>query len=123
MDEKKLAEVRRFLEAERERLLAEIAEYEREGLDNLSEASGENNYRDHMADQGTATFAKELDMTLEDNMRALLGAVERTIQRIDAGTWGLCQRCGEPVAPQRLEAMPTAELCISCKEREEGGSR
>jgi RNA polymerase-binding protein DksA len=122
MDEKKLAGVRRFLEGERSRLLAEIAAFEREGRDNLSEASGENNYRDHMADQGTATFARELDMTLEDNMRALLGAVERTIQRIDAGTWGLCQRCGEPIAPSRLEAMPTAELCISCKEWEEGGS-
>lgn len=122
MDEKKLAEVRRFLTQERERLLAEIAEYERESQDNLSEASGENNYRDHMADQGTATFAKEFDMILEDNLRSLLGGVERTIQRIDAGTWGLCQRCGEPIPPDRLEAMPTAELCISCKEREEGGS-
>jgi DnaK suppressor protein len=61
-------------------------------------------------------------MVLEDNLRALLGAVDLTIQRIDAGTWGLCQRCGEPIPPERLEAMPTAELCITCKEREEGGS-
>ena len=119
MDAKKLAEVRRFLEEERSRLQAEIADFEREGQDNLSEASGENNYRDHMADQGSATFSRELDLSLEDNVRSLLVQVDRAIKRIDEGTYGKCVRCGDDIAEARLEAMPTAELCISCKEWEE----
>jgi DnaK suppressor protein len=120
MEQKKLAEVRSFLEGERVRLAAEIADFERESQDNLSEASGENNYRDQPADQGSATFSREIDLTLEDNVRALLGSVERAIERIDDGVYGRCSRCGEQVAAARLEAMPTAELCISCKEWEEG---
>lgn len=120
MDDHKLAEVRHFLEDERARLLQEIADFEREGHDNLSEASGENNYRDHMADQGSATFSKELDLSIEDNIRGLLGSVEAAIERIDSGAYGKCVRCGREIPPARLEAMPTAQLCIPCKEWEEG---
>lgn len=120
MEQKKLAEVRHVLEEERTRLLAEVADFEQEGRDNLTEASGENNFRDHMADQGAATFTRELDMQLEDNIKGLLGAVDRAIARIDEGVYGRCVRCGEDIPAGRLEAMPTAELCISCKEWEEG---
>jgi DnaK suppressor protein len=108
------------MEAERDRLRSEIAVFEREGHENLSDASGENNYRDHMADQGTATFAREIDMTLEGNIRELLAQVERALERMDSGSYGKCVRCGESVGDSRLEAMPAADLCISCKEWEEG---
>ena len=107
------------LELERERVCAEIAEFELEGQESLSEVSGENNYRDHMADQGSATFARELDMTLEERARESLARIERALARIEAGTYGVCVRCGEPIGADRLEAMPEAELCISCKEHEE----
>lgn len=120
MDEKKLAELRTFLEGERARLLEEISDFEREGQDNQSEASGENNYRDHMADQGSATFSREVDLCLEENIRELLGSVDRAIGRIDDGVYGKCVRCGDEIPAGRLEAMPTAELCIPCKEWEEG---
>jgi RNA polymerase-binding protein DksA len=120
MDEKKLAEIRSMLEQERERLLREIADFERDGQDNLSEASGENNYRDHMADQGSATFSRELDQSLEENIRELLQGVDKALTRINAGTYGKCVRCGDEIPEGRLEAMPTAELCIPCKEWEEG---
>jgi DnaK suppressor protein len=107
------------LEAERDRLLEEIEEYEREGQETLSDVSGENNYRDHMADQGSATFARELDATLEERARESLTQIERALERIEQGTYGICSRCGAPIAAARLEAMPAADLCISCKEREE----
>lgn len=120
MDEKKLADVRRFLEEERVRLLGEVEEFEADGQSNLSETSGENNYRDHMADQGSATFARELDQGLEENIKMLLASVVKAIKRIDDGVYGKCVRCGGEIPEGRLEAMPTAELCISCKEWEEG---
>ena len=119
MNAQKLATIRESLEGERERLAEEIAEYEREGQETLSDVSGENNYRDHMADQGSATFARELDATLEESARESLAAVERALVRIDEGTYGICSRCGAKIAEARLDAMPTAELCITCKEREE----
>jgi DnaK suppressor protein len=92
---------------------------EREGHEALSEASGENNYRDHMADQGSATFERELDMTLEDNVRDALASVRGALARMDAGEYGTCARCGKTIANERLEAIPTATLCISCKSEEE----
>lgn len=114
-----LTTLRSALEAERARLAAEISEYEREGHETLSDVSGENNYRDHMADQGSATFARELDMTLEEQARESLEEIDRALARMDAGTYGTCSRCGAQIPDERLGAMPEAELCVVCKEREE----
>jgi DnaK suppressor protein len=111
--------LRTELEGELERLEAEVEVMEREGHEALSEASGENNYRDHMADQGSATFERELDMTLEDNVRDALASVRGALARMDAGEYGTCARCGKTIANERLEAIPTATLCISCKSEEE----
>ncbi len=102
------------------RLEAEVAELDAEDRELLSEASGENAYRDHMADQGSATFERELDMTLEENVRDLLAEVRGALARIEAGTYGTCDRCGSQIPVERLEAMPTASLCVTCKEAEEG---
>lgn len=119
MNAETIAALRDALETEQARLRAEIEEYEREGQETLSDVSGENNYRDHMADQGSATFARELDMTLEGNARESLVRIERALERVANGTYGICVRCGQPIAQARLEAVPAADLCIACKEREE----
>jgi len=107
------------LEKERLRLEAEVAELEAEERDSLSEASGENAYRDHMADQGSATFERELDLTLEENLRESLKEVRAALGRIEAGTYGECERCSAEIPDERMEAMPTASLCIACKSADE----
>lgn len=119
MDAATLANIKTALEAERDRLAHEIGDLERDSATSLSESSGENNYRDHMADQGTATFGMELDMTLEGNARELHEEVIAALARIEAGTYGACLRCGKRVGAGRLTAMPAAGLCIECKEWEE----
>ncbi len=119
MDEQSLDGIREHLEVERDRLRGEIAEFEANDREALSEASGENNYRDHMADQGSATFARELDMTLEENAREVLRQIERALERLESGEYGVCIRCGKAIDVSRLEAIPTADLCITCKEWEE----
>jgi DnaK suppressor protein len=119
MDAAALAEITQALLAERARLAHEIADLERESSVTQSDTTGENAYRDHMADQGTATFGKELDMTLEGNARELYDAVLSALARIEAGTFGACVRCGAEIPFERLSAMPAAQLCISCKEWEE----
>jgi DnaK suppressor protein len=119
MDAATLAGLKAALEAERDRLEEEIGGLERDSATNLADSSGENNYRDHMADQGTATFGKELDMSLGDNARDLYTQVMEALARIENGTYGTCVRCTKKIAVDRLKAVPAAGLCITCKEWEE----
>lgn len=116
MDSQTLARLRAQLERDLARLEAEVAAIEAQERDSLSEASGENVYRDHMADQGSATFERELDITLEENLKELLNEVRVALARIEEGSYGRCIRCGADIPGERMEAVPTASLCISCKE-------
>jgi RNA polymerase-binding protein DksA len=119
MDARTLSRFKAQLETECARLEAEVAQIDAEDRDTLSEASGENAYRDHMADQGSATFERELDMTLEENTREHLAEVRAALARIEAGTYGRCERCSAQIPIERMEAVPTASLCIKCKSEDE----
>ncbi len=119
LDDKTIVELRQRLEDDLARVEADIAELDRHERESQSDATGENVYRDHMADQGSATFERELDMTFEANERDLLGEVRAALARMDAGTYGTCARCSAEIPAARLEAVPTASLCIKCKEAEE----
>ena len=50
-------------------------------------------------------------------LRSNLGDVDRALAKMDAGTYGTCERCGKPIGPERLEALPWAVLCIDCKQK------
>jgi DnaK suppressor protein len=58
-------------------------------------------------------------MSLAANSRDLLSQVERALQRLDNGTYGTCENCGNPIGKARLQAFPRATLCVTCKQREE----
>jgi DnaK suppressor protein len=58
-------------------------------------------------------------MTLEENVRETLGSVRRAISRIDEGEYDVCERCGQKISAERLQAIPTATMCIKCKSDEE----
>lgn len=75
----------------------------------------------HMADTATETVDREIDYTLEASDGRLLTAIDSALNRIEDGTYGTCVNCGAQIAPERLEAMPWATLCIDCKRREERG--
>ena len=64
-----------------------------------------------------ATEAAELEKRLvsEKRIRDLLTEVEHALHKFDSGTYGLCDNCGQPIDPDRLEALPQASLCLSCK--------
>ena len=119
LDDKTASALRARLQEDLVRIEADIAELDRHERESQSDATGENVYRDHMADQGSATFERELDMTFEENERDLLGEVRAALSRMDAGTYGTCDRCSSEIPAARLEAVPTASLCITCKEAEE----
>ncbi len=119
LDDAKRTALRERLLEEEARLGTIIEQIDRQERESLSEASGENVYRDHMADQGTATFERELDMTLEENERVELAEVRAALARMDAGAYGVCATCGAEIPDGRLEAVPTASLCMTCKTAEE----
>ena len=67
---------------------------------------------DESADAGTATFEREKDLSIENNVRDLLRKIDGALRRMDAKTYGLCERCGKPIEKARIKALPYAELCI-----------
>jgi DnaK suppressor protein len=77
---------------------------------------------DDLADEtdlAVSALNQSLVFKLRDRERQLLAKVAQALQRLDEGTFGMCQECEEPIEPRRLEARPVSTLCISCKEREE----
>jgi DnaK suppressor protein len=112
-----LHEVREELEADVTRLREEIAAAESELADLLRDPG--DGAGDDQADAGTKAFEREHEMSLANNSRDLLVQVERALARLDAGTYGRCENCGNPIPKARLQAFPRATLCVACKQREE----
>jgi DnaK suppressor protein len=112
-----LAEVRDELEMEAAGLRADISKAESEIASRLDEAVQDAG--DDQADAGAKTFEREHEFALTHNARDLLQQTERALGRIDAGTYGACESCGQPIGKARLMAFPRATLCVTCKQREE----
>jgi RNA polymerase-binding transcription factor len=115
--EAELARVRATLAAEVAGLRAEIDKAESEIADRLRDAVGDAG--DDQADAGAKTFEREQELALTHNARELLAQSERALARIDDGSYGTCESCGEPIGKARLQAFPRATLCVACKQREE----
>jgi DnaK suppressor protein len=73
----------------------------------------------HLAENASVTYDRELDYSLEENSEEILQLIDAALIRIQEGSYGTCQSCGQQIAPERLEAIPYARLCIDCKRREE----
>jgi RNA polymerase-binding protein DksA len=112
-----LAAVRTELESELIRLREQIADTE-EGIADLLRDSGDG-AGDDQADAGTKTFEREHEMSLANNARDLLVQNQRALERLDDGTYGVCENCGRPIGKLRLQAFPRATLCLACKQAEE----
>jgi len=67
---------------------------------------------DESADAGSATFEREKDLSIEQNVRDLLDKIERALKRMDEGTYGVCEICGKPIEKARIKALPYVDLCI-----------
>ncbi len=106
---------RQRLADERERLVGVRATFDDEGLTEQSENDmvGElSSYDQHQADLGTETFEREKDLSILEQVEAELADVEHAIARLEAGDYGTCEVCGQPIPEERLEAMPAARLCL-----------
>jgi DnaK suppressor protein len=115
--EAELSEVRDQLAAEAAELREEIDRAESDIALRLGDAVGDAG--DDQADVGAKAFEREHELALTHNARELLAQTERALDRIQAGTYGTCESCGEPIGKARLQAFPRATLCVTCKQREE----
>jgi DnaK suppressor protein len=115
--EAELAELFSQLSEEAAELRLEIARAESDIADRLGDAVSDAG--DDQADIGAKAYEREHELALTYNARELLAQTERAIARIEAGTYGSCESCGEPIGKARLQAFPRATLCVKCKQREE----
>jgi DnaK suppressor protein len=120
LSKKEIDELKDQLVRERTDLQAQLDELEASTFSaNQSEMTGEMGYDEEPADAGTATFEREKDLSLVNNIVDLRDRIDKALAKIDDGTYGLCDRCGKPIEKLRLKALPYANLCIKDKHAEE----
>lgn len=97
--------MREHLTAERDRLAAHI--------DELEPSTTKSQVDDNFADLGQVAAEQGEHQALAAQLRSELAEVERALAKLDDGTYGVCETCGEAIAPDRLEAKPAARFCIN----------
>jgi DnaK suppressor protein len=112
-----VAEVEADLRAEVDRLRKDVASADSALADLLRDAG--DGAGDDQADAGSKNFEREHEMSIANNARDMLVQSERALGRIAAGTYGICESCGEPIGKARLQVFPRATLCMSCKQKQE----
>jgi RNA polymerase-binding transcription factor DksA len=107
---------RQLIVKERERLEGLVRERETEtgiGTESETESISELSSLDqHQGDIGTETFEREKDFSLLEQLEAEIGDLDAALRKVDEGTYGICEVCGGPIDPERLEAMPGTRTCI-----------
>lgn len=112
-----LNEVVAELHEHRDRLLKLLHDQEQD-LESLMRDAGDGAGHDQ-ADMGATSFERDQELLVVNNERDSLAQIERALERIDDGSYGLCESCEQPIGKMRTMAFPRATLCLSCKQREE----
>jgi DnaK suppressor protein len=113
LTKKEIDDLRTRLQEERVELATQLSTIEEDAFSSTqSELSGDVGLDDESADAGSATFEREKDLSIEQNVRDLLDKIDRALKRIDEGTYGICERCGKPIEKARIKALPYVDLCI-----------
>ena len=109
MDKRHVELVKQQLQDLTEYLEAQLEVGETDSVEALSA------YDNHPADLGTDTFERELDLGIVTGLRSRLDLVANALRRLDQGTYGICERCGQPIDPARLQAAPEVAFCLTCQ--------
>jgi YteA family regulatory protein len=117
-----LEHFRQSLRAERSRYQEQIEMIAETGLGDLShgdQLQEDSTVDNHPADLGTEMFEREKDLGLRSNAVRRLRAIDIALERMDAGTYAICEECGQPISAERLEVFPSALTCIECQRKRE----
>jgi len=116
MNQKKLESFRRLLEEKLEELAKE-AERTVAGMTDSKE-----NFPDP-TDRAAMESDRNFLLRIRDRERKLISKIREALERIDDGTYGICESCGEEISEKRLRARPVTTLCIDCKKRQEANEK
>ena len=113
----------KFLHEQRTLLLEERAEYVAKAEELKAEADtlaaesepGDIQFDEEGGEGNTSNVEREVDLVLSAQARAAVDEIDRALAKIDAGTYGICEKCGKPIPHARLKALPYAALCVQCK--------
>jgi len=101
------------LESEYKRLTEELEQIHASA--STSEERREGSPFGKREEEATETLELEKRLALENRIRQELAGIEHALDKFEKGTYGMCDNCGKPIAPERLEALPQASLCMNCK--------
>ena len=113
----------RFLEEQRAALIEERKASERQARSLRAEAEqlaeemepGDTQFDEESGEGGTLNVERERDLALSAQAWAAVDEIDHALGKIDAGTYGICEQCGQPIPKARLKALPYATLCVACK--------
>jgi DnaK suppressor protein len=119
----KATSAEKFLADQRAELVAERANYV-EAAESLQQEAemlaedmepGDIQFDEESGEGDTLNVERERDLALSAQARAAVDEIDRALAKMDAGTYGVCERCGHPIPKARLKALPYAALCVACK--------
>jgi DnaK suppressor protein len=113
----------KFLEAQRKLLLEERETYTRQANNLRAEAEqlaaerepGDVQFDEESGEGDTMNVERERDLALSAQAMAAVDEIDKALAKVDAGTYGVCEKCGNPIPKERLKALPYAALCVQCK--------
>lgn len=113
----------KFLQGQREALAEERSVYTRQAQSLRAEAEklaedwepGDATFDEEGGEGDSLNVERERDLALSAAALQAIEEIDRALEKIDAGTYGICERCGEPIPKERLKAVPQAALCVRCK--------
>ncbi len=113
MNKKDIKKFKELLTARKEELLKTASTIKEQGIGfSLDDLPDE-------VDLASSESEQSMSLRLRDRERVLLKKIDKMLAKIDEGTYGLCESCGEEIGAKRLAARPVTDLCIRCKEEQE----
>ena len=120
---KKAGGADKFIEGQRLQLLEERASYNRQASSLRAEAEqlaadrepGDVQFDEESGEGDTLNVERERDLALSAQAMGAVDEIDKALAKIEAGTYGVCEKCGEPIPRERLRALPYAALCVRCK--------
>lgn len=110
MNRKDTARFKKLLKERRDAIVNQVEAVREEGMGfDPAELPDE-------VDLASTEAGQSLNLRLRDRELVLLKKIDKTLQKMEDGEFGICERCGEEIGLKRLEARPVAEMCIRCKE-------
>jgi DnaK suppressor protein len=115
LDKKAIARFKKILLKEREQIVGEVKQ-----IVESSNEMGQDGIQD-IGDEAANIYNKQILLSLNENERMRLKEVDESLDRIENGTYGICEECGGPISLKRLEVRPVAKYCVPCLTKLEKG--